>query len=213
MRRTECIVHELFPDLPEVDAESSDALVPALRSPWPKEKHSSHSETAYRDLLSKAVEALRCLVANTTKKLHAEQGPDSSRAFLSSVTALSMLPTEDFARLCTGIYRASASYYPDTPPASDAGSPSADSSKEQRTTSPVKGIQIREEKLRNSSRIPEKLLSSLLTIIGNDSLVGCKSSKATLEVATSRCSEFTIITSSEGSDWKQSCIGCGGHCH
>jgi hypothetical protein len=59
-----------------------------VRSPSPKERHDSLSRTADGDLLSKAVEALRCQVTNTTKMLHAEQGPDSSRAFLSTVTAL-----------------------------------------------------------------------------------------------------------------------------
>jgi hypothetical protein len=141
------MVHELFPDSPDVDAESSDALVPVVRPSSPKEKHDSLGRTAYGDLLSKAVEALRCQVTNTTNRLHTEQGPDSSRAFLSTVTALSTLPTEDFARLCTGIYRASTSFYPDTPPASDAGpgSPLADSTKEERTPQPVKRIQMQEK--------------------------------------------------------------------
>jgi hypothetical protein len=57
------------------------------------------------------------------------------------------LPTEAFAALCTGIYRASTSYSSDTPPASDAGSPSADSSKEGKTTKPGTGRRIREEEL------------------------------------------------------------------
>jgi hypothetical protein len=141
------IVHKLFPDSPDVDAASSDALVPVVRSSSPKEKHDSLGRTAYRDLLSKAVEALRCQVTNTTNKLYAEQGPDSSRAFLSTVTALSTLPTEDFARLCTGICRASTSFYADTPPTSDAGPESpADSTKEERTPQPVKRIQIQAER-------------------------------------------------------------------
>ncbi|PMD64611.1 uncharacterized protein K444DRAFT_625282 [Hyaloscypha bicolor E] len=48
---------------------------------------------------------------------------------------------------CTGIYRASTSFYPDTPPASDAGpgSPLADSTKEERTPQPVKRIQTQEK--------------------------------------------------------------------
>ena len=140
-------VHDLFPDSLDVEAESSDALVPVVRLPSPKEKHDSPSRTAYRDLLSKAMEALRCQVTNITNKLHAKQGPDSLRAFLSTLSALCTLPTEDFARLCTGIHRASTSFYPDTPPASDAGSPWTDSSKEEKTRKPVKGIYGREEKL------------------------------------------------------------------
>jgi hypothetical protein len=35
------------------------------------------SRTADGDLLSEAVEALRCQVTNTTNKLHAKRGPDS----------------------------------------------------------------------------------------------------------------------------------------
>jgi hypothetical protein len=53
------IVYKLFPNSPDVDTESSDALVPIVRSSSSKEKHNSLSRTAYRDLLSKAVEALR----------------------------------------------------------------------------------------------------------------------------------------------------------
>ena len=52
------IVYELFPDSPDVDTESSDTLVPIVRLLSPKEKHDSLSRTAYRDLLSKAIEAL-----------------------------------------------------------------------------------------------------------------------------------------------------------
>jgi hypothetical protein len=98
-----------------------------------------------------------------------------------------MLPTEDFARLCTGIYRASTSYPSDTPLASDAGSPSADSRKEGKTIKPGTGEGRFERKsLRSSSRILETLLSSSSIIIGNDLLVVSrrKSSKATLLVAT-----------------------------
>jgi hypothetical protein len=117
------MVHELFPDS-DVEAESSDALVLVVRPPSPKEKHESPSRTADGDLLSEAVEALRCQVTNITNKLYAEHGPDSSRAFLSTLSALCTLPTEVFARVYTGIHHASTSFYPDTPPASDAGSPS-----------------------------------------------------------------------------------------
>jgi hypothetical protein len=67
---------------------------------------------------------------------------------------------------------------------------------------------------RNSLRMPEGLSSSWSIIIGNGLLVvyKCKHYKATLSAGTSGCGESTIITSSEGLDWKQSCIGCGGHC-
>jgi hypothetical protein len=120
---------------------------PVVRPLTPKEKHDSLGRIAYGDLLSKVVEALQCQVTNITKKLHAKQGPDSSRAFLFTITALSTLPTEDFARLYTGIYHASTSFYPNTPPASDAGpvSPLADSTKEERTPQLVKGIQTQEK--------------------------------------------------------------------
>jgi hypothetical protein len=54
------IVHELFPDSSDVEAESSDALVPVMSSPSPREEHDSLHRIAYKDLLIKAVEALRC---------------------------------------------------------------------------------------------------------------------------------------------------------
>jgi hypothetical protein len=112
------MVYEFFPDSPDMEAESSDALVPVVRSPSPKDKHDPPSRTAYRDLLSEAVEDLYYQVTNTTNKLHAGQGPDSSRTFLSTLSALCILPTEDFACLYAGIYYASTSFYPDTPPTS-----------------------------------------------------------------------------------------------
>jgi hypothetical protein len=140
------MVYELFPDLPDVEAESSDALVPVVRSPSPKERRDPPSRSD-GDLLSEAVEALRYQVTNTTNKLHTEHGPDSSRAFLSTLSALCTLPTEDFARLYSSIHYTSTSFYPDTPPASDAGYPSTDSNKEEETRKPVKGIQGREDKL------------------------------------------------------------------
>jgi hypothetical protein len=52
------MVHELFPDLLDVDTESSDALVPIVRLLSPKEKHNSLGRIACGDLLSKAVKAL-----------------------------------------------------------------------------------------------------------------------------------------------------------
>lgn len=96
------MVYELFPDLPDVEAEFSDALVPVVRSPSPKERRDLPSRSD-GDLLSEAVEALYYQVTNTTNKLHAKYGPDSSRAFLSTLSALYTLPTENFARLYTGI--------------------------------------------------------------------------------------------------------------
>ncbi|KAH9203043.1 hypothetical protein DL95DRAFT_399710, partial [Leptodontidium sp. 2 PMI_412] len=75
-------------------------------------------------MLSSAMEALRSQVTNTTYKLYAQQGPGSSRAFLSTLSTLYTLPNEDFARLCASIHRASTSCDPDTPPTNDAGSPS-----------------------------------------------------------------------------------------
>jgi hypothetical protein len=142
------MVYKLFPDSPDVEAESLDTWVLVIRPPSPNEKPDSRSTTAYGDLLSGIVEAFRCQLTNTTNKLHAEQGPESSRAFLSSVSALCSSTTEHFALgLCTGIHCASASFHPDTPPASDAGSPSADSSEEEKTRKPAKAIQSREHKL------------------------------------------------------------------
>jgi hypothetical protein len=158
------MVHELFLDSPDVEAESSDALVPVVRSPSPNEDHDSPSRTAHGDLLSRAVEALRCQVTNITNKLYAKQGPDSSRAFLSTLSALCKLPTEDFARLCTGIHCASTSFYPNTPPASDAGSPLADSSKEEKTRKPVKGIQSREAKL---EKFTANARAALIQLVNN----------------------------------------------
>jgi hypothetical protein len=110
-----------------------------VRLPSLKEEHDSHSKTAYINLLSEAAEALRCQVTNTANELYAEQGPDSSRAFLSTVSALGTLPTEDFACLCTGIYHASTSFCSNTPPASGAGSSSTNSS-EKKTGNLVQGI-------------------------------------------------------------------------
>jgi hypothetical protein len=141
------MVHKLFFNLPDVKAESSDALVPVVRLPSPNEKHDSRSRTAHKNLLSRAVEALCCQVINITNKLYAKQGPDSSKAFLFTLFALCNLPTKDFARLYISIYRALTSFYLNIPLASDARSPLADSSKEEKTKKLAKGIQSQEEKL------------------------------------------------------------------
>jgi hypothetical protein len=53
------IVYKLFPDLLDVNAKSLDALVPIVRPLSPREKYNPLNRTAYKDLLSKAVEALR----------------------------------------------------------------------------------------------------------------------------------------------------------
>jgi hypothetical protein len=66
------MVHELFPDSLDVDVKSLNALVPVVRPSSLKEKHDCLSRTAYRDLLSKAIEALRCQVTNITNKLYAK---------------------------------------------------------------------------------------------------------------------------------------------
>jgi hypothetical protein len=107
----------------------------------------------------------------------------------------------DFARLCTGIYRASTSFYPDTP-ASDVGSLPVDASKEEKTRKQGWGHRFERRSSRNSSRIPEKLSSSLLIVMRNGLLVlhRCNNSKATLLVATSGCAEYTMITSSKSLD-------------
>lgn len=132
--------------------------MPVIGSPSPNEKHDSR-ETAYGDMLSSAIEALRSQVTNTTYKLHAQQGPGSSRAFLSSLSTLYTLPNEDFARLCASIYRASTSCDPNTPSASDAGS-SADSSEEDKTRNPGKGS--REVKLKKFIGIAREALVQLV---------------------------------------------------
>lgn len=123
-----------------MEAESSDTLVPVVRSLSLNKDHDSPSRTAYKDLLSRAVEALRYQVTNITNKLYTKQGLDSSRAFLSTLSALYKLLTKDFARLYTSIYRASTSFYLNTPPTSDVRSPLVDSSKEEKTRKLVKGI-------------------------------------------------------------------------
>ncbi|KAH9204973.1 hypothetical protein DL95DRAFT_471010 [Leptodontidium sp. 2 PMI_412] len=76
---------------------------------------------------------------NTNTKTIETTSSSTSRAFLSSLSTLYTLPNEDFARLCASIHRASTSCDPDTPPTNDAGSPSADLSKEERTRNPGKG--------------------------------------------------------------------------
>lgn len=145
--------------------------MPVIRPPSPNEKPDSRSTKAYGDLLSGIVEAFRCQLTNTTNKLHAEQGPESSRAFLSSVSALCSSTTEDFALgLCTGIHRASAFFHPDTPPASDAGSPSADSSEEEKTRKPSKAIQSREDKL---EKFIANAREALLPLVNNHLGTAC----------------------------------------
>jgi hypothetical protein len=142
------MVYKLFPNSPDVEAESLDTWVLVIRPPSPNEKPDSHSTTAYRDLLSGIVEAFRYQLTNTTNKLYTKQGPESSRAFLSSVLALYSSTTEDFALgLYTGIHHTSAFFHPDTPPTSDVGSPLADSTEEEKTRKPAKAIQSREDKL------------------------------------------------------------------
>lgn len=132
------MVHGLLSNSPDQEAESLETVMPVMGSRSPNEKHNTH-ETAYGDLLSRAMEALRSQVTNTTYILHAQQGPGSSRKFLSTLSTLSTLPAEDFARVCAGTRRASASCHPEIPPANDAASPSADSSKEQNTRNSGKG--------------------------------------------------------------------------
>ncbi|KAG9247724.1 hypothetical protein BJ878DRAFT_477104 [Calycina marina] len=134
-------------------------VMPVISSSSPNEKHDS-SETNYEDMRSSAMEALRSQVTNTTYTLHAQQGPGSSRAFLSSLSTLYTLPIEDFARLCASIHRASTSCDPDTPPANNTGSLSADSSKERRTESPGKGS--REVKLEKFIAISREALVQLV---------------------------------------------------
>jgi hypothetical protein len=134
------IVYELFPDLLDIEAKSSDTLVLVIRSPSPSENHDSLNRTAYKDLLSKAIEALHYQVTNTINKLHAKQGLDSSRAFLSTLSTLYKLLTEDFAYLYISIYHASTSFYLNTLLTNDARSPLINLSKEEKTRKLAKGI-------------------------------------------------------------------------
>jgi hypothetical protein len=52
------IYNELFPDSPDVEARSSDTLVPVVRLPSPNTRHNSRSRVAHGDLLSSAVSGL-----------------------------------------------------------------------------------------------------------------------------------------------------------
>jgi hypothetical protein len=76
----------------------------------------SSSQTDHKDQLSKAVEVFRRQVANKTNSLYTEQGPDSSKAFLS---ALCTLPTESFDRLWTGVLNSSTPFNPNTDASTD----------------------------------------------------------------------------------------------
>ena len=158
------MVHGLFPDSPNVDAKSSDTIVPVVRSLSLNNEHDSPSRTAYGDLLNRALEALYYQVTNTTNKLYVKQRLDSSRAFLSTLSALYILPTENFACLCTSIYYALTSFYPDTPPDSNAGSPLADLSKEGKTRNPVKGMSSQEGKL---EKYITNAIEALISLINN----------------------------------------------
>jgi len=60
----------------------------------------------HENLLSVAEEALRRQITHKTKRLYAEQGPDSSKAFLSGLCTLS---TESFDQLWADILHASTS--------------------------------------------------------------------------------------------------------
>ena len=53
------MVYEVLTGLHDVKAKSLNALVPVVSSPRPKEKRDAHSRSD-GDLLSEAVEALRC---------------------------------------------------------------------------------------------------------------------------------------------------------
>jgi hypothetical protein len=106
----------LFPSVygPSEPAEPSQASI--VR---PSEEHVSSSQTDYEDLFNKAEEALRLKVANKTSRLYTEQGPDSSKAFLS---ALCTLPAESFDRLWAGVLDTSIPFNSNTSHITDAGS-------------------------------------------------------------------------------------------
>jgi hypothetical protein len=53
------MIYELFPDSLNIEAESSDTLVPVVRSLSLNEDYDPLNKTAYKDLLSRAIEALR----------------------------------------------------------------------------------------------------------------------------------------------------------
>lgn len=129
--------------------------MPVISSLNPNEKNDSHG-TAYKDMISSAIKALRSQVTNITYKLHAQQSPSSSRAFFSNLSTLYTLPNKDFARLCASIYRASTSCYLDTPLTSNAKSPPENSSKEERTEN--LGKRSREIKLEKFIAISKEAL-------------------------------------------------------
>jgi hypothetical protein len=86
--------------------------VSTVGSLLPTEEHISSSQTDHEDLLSKAEAALQRQVAYKTNKLYTEQGPVSSKAFLS---ALCTLPTESFDPLWAGVLNNTSTLNPNTP--------------------------------------------------------------------------------------------------
>jgi hypothetical protein len=65
------MVHGLFSDSPDEEAESLGILMTVISSLSPNEEH-DYRETKYGDMLTSAMEALRSQVTNTTYKLHAQ---------------------------------------------------------------------------------------------------------------------------------------------
>jgi hypothetical protein len=65
------MVHGLFSDSPDEEAESLGILMTVISSSSPNEEH-DYRETKYGDMLTSAMEALRSQVTNTTYKLHAQ---------------------------------------------------------------------------------------------------------------------------------------------
>jgi hypothetical protein len=53
------IIYKLFLDLLNVNAKSLNTLMPVIRPLSPKEEDDSLNKTAYKDLLNKAIKALR----------------------------------------------------------------------------------------------------------------------------------------------------------
>jgi hypothetical protein len=102
------VVFDLFPGL--TTPEAGTELMPIVRHSNFQEEHIS-SKTGYEDLLSKAEEALRRHITNKSNSIYTEQGPDSSKTFLS---ALFTLPTESFDQLWAIALRTSTTFDPNT---------------------------------------------------------------------------------------------------
>jgi hypothetical protein len=115
----------------------------------------------HENLLSEAEEALRRHITHKTNRLHTEEGPDSSKAFLSALCTLS---TESFDRLWAGVLHASISNHPATPPARDAGSRPPDSNENGKSRAALERTQIWEGRL---ERFAANAEGALIRLVNN----------------------------------------------